>query len=103
MSKAALLAMLSNTMKTLLTVANGRVAERVEGIVNPIYKDAHASEVLLIIQPTGLESPKIEAHLRRILNVEHMPRNFMHDVTSTIMFNRVFRTFTTKEYASVGG
>ena len=102
MPKGSLFAMLDNAMKTLLTVLDRRVPERVKSVVSSINQDTDTPQAIREIKPRGVESPKVKAVLAWVLHVKSMASDPVDYLTTTIVFQGVLRRFLALENTTIG-
>jgi hypothetical protein len=101
-TECSLLAMLNDAMESLLAATRGGVPQGVEGVIHTILQHGHTQHILGNVQEIGIECPKVEPLFIGVADMKNMPGNFMHDLTSAIMLNRIFRTLTASENTFVG-
>jgi len=102
MTERPLLAMLHDAMESLLAATHGGIPQRVEGVIHSILQQCHTQHILRNVQEIGIECPEVETLLIGVADMKSMPGNSMHNLTSAIMLNRIFRAFTASENTCVG-
>jgi hypothetical protein len=94
---------LHHTIISLLGPADALVPDLITGTVSAIDQYADESQMLLIVDPRGVQGPDIQGQFRGVANTENIICCLENNWASAVMFDRILGRAGTSEKANILG